>query len=61
MPPPGNTSFPPIELTFTIRPFPTRRMPGSTSWHIRTSPNTLVSNWSRTLSSGTLSTAPLWL
>jgi hypothetical protein len=45
MPPPGKVSLPPTELTFTILPHCRRRMAGSTSWHIRTSPNTLVSNW----------------
>jgi hypothetical protein len=61
MPPPGKVSLPPIELRLTIRPEPTPRIPGSTSWHILTSPKTLVSNWRRTLSIGIVSIAPLWL
>jgi hypothetical protein len=57
-PPPGNVKFAPMELMFTMRPAPWPRMPGRTSWHMRTSPNTFVSNWRRTSSMGTLSTAP---
>ena len=37
---------------FTILPQRCSRIPGSTSWHIRTRPKTLVSNWRRTSSSG---------
>ena len=44
-PPPGNVSRPPIEDTLTILPQRWARIPGSTSWHMRTRPNTLVSNW----------------
>ncbi len=57
-PPPGNVKFAPIELMLTIRPYPCSRIPGSTSWHIRTSPNTFVSNCRRRLSGLTVSTAP---
>ncbi len=42
-------------------PEPAPRMPGSTSWHIRIRPKTLVSNCLRTLSIGIVSIAPLWL
>ena len=45
----------------TIRPRPALRIPGRTSWHIRTRPKTLVSNWRRSSSIGSVSTAPLWL
>ena len=44
-----------------LAPAPASRIPGSTSWHIRTRPNTFVSNWARTRSIGTVSTAPDWL
>src|SRR5436305_1232234 len=44
---------------FTMRPQPCSRILGSTSWHMRTRPKTLVSNWRRTASIGTDSTAPL--
>ena len=50
-----------MEDTLTIRPHPCARIPGRTSWHIRTRPNTFVSNWRRTSAMGTLSTAPDWL
>jgi hypothetical protein len=59
-PPPGNVRRPPIELTLTIVPAPAARIPGSTSWHIRSSPNTFVSNWRRTDSIGSVSNAPDW-
>ena len=52
---------PPIDDTFTIRPRPAERMAGSTSWHSRTAPNTLVSNWRRSASGVTSSTGPDWL
>jgi hypothetical protein len=45
----------------TIRPLRPARIAGSTSWHIRTSPKTLVSNWARIFSIGSDSTAPDWL
>ena len=61
MPPPGKVSRPPIEPMLTIVPEPRSRIPGRTSWHMRMSPNTLVSNCRRTSSTGTLSTAPDWL
>ena len=41
-----------------MRPQPWARMPGSTSWVRATRPNTFVSNWRRTSSSGVCSTAP---
>jgi hypothetical protein len=44
-----------------MRPARCRRIPGSTSWHRRTSPNTFVSNCARTFSIGTVSIAPDWL
>jgi len=50
-----------MEETLMILPYPCLRIPGKTSWHIRASPNTLVSNCARTLSMGTASTAPDWL
>jgi len=45
----------------TILPQRWARIFGSTSCVRRTSPNTLVSNWRRTASIGTVSIAPLWL
>ena len=60
-PPPGNVKFAPIEETLTIRPRRCARIPGSTSWHMRTSPNTFVSNCRRTSAGATDSTAPDWL
>src|SRR5215203_1546796 len=50
-----------MEERLTILPYPCTRISGSTSWHMRTSPNTLVSNCLRTFSMGTASTAPDWL
>src|SRR5262245_58923995 len=61
MPPPGNTSFPPIELRLTMRPARVRRIAGRTSWVSRMRPKTLVSNCARTRSIGIVSTAPDWL
>ena len=43
-PPPGKVRRPPMLLRLTILPHFCSRIPGSTSWHIRISPNTLVSN-----------------
>ena len=60
-PPPGQVSRPPIEERLTILPQPWARIPGSTSWHIRSSPKTLVSNCRRTASSDSVSSAPDWL
>ena len=60
-PAPGSVMRPPIDDTFTIRPRPAERMAGSTSWHSRTAPNTLVSNWRRSASGVTSSTGPDWL
>jgi len=57
-PPPGNTSRPPMDEMLTMRPLPRARMVGRTSWHIRTSPKTLVSNCRRTSSRSSVSTAP---
>ena len=50
-----------MEERLTILPQRWPRIPGSTSWHMRTSPNTLVSNCLRTLSIATDSIAPDWL
>jgi hypothetical protein len=61
MPPPGNVSLPPIDPMLTTFPQCCWRIPGNTSWHIRISPNTFVSNWRRTCSTGIVSTAPDWL
>lgn len=61
IPPPGNVMRPPIELMLRILPERASRIAGSTSWHIRTSPKTLVSNWRRISSPLTVSTAPDWL
>ncbi len=44
-----------------MRPARRSRIAGSTSWHMRTSPNTFVSNWRRTSSMPTDSIAPDWL
>ena len=41
-----------------MRPARCSRIAGSTSWHIRSSPNTLVSNCRRTSSRSSVSTAP---
>jgi len=57
-PPPGSVMRPPIDDTLTTRPALLARMPGRTSWVIRTSPNTLVSNCRRRASIGTSSTGP---
>ena len=49
-----------MELMLMIRPQRCSRMPGSTSWHMRTRPKTFVSNWRRRSSGSTVSSAPDW-
>ena len=56
--PAGKVNRPPMEPRLMIRPCPTRRIPGRTSWLIRISPKTFVSNCRRMTSSGIDSTAP---
>jgi hypothetical protein len=46
--PPGKVSLPPMDERLTILPKPCHLTPGKTSWHMRASPKTFVSNWRRT-------------
>jgi hypothetical protein len=57
----GEGSLPPMDERLTILPKPCLRIPGNTSWHMRTRPNTFVSNWRLIFSIGTSSIAPDWL
>jgi hypothetical protein len=50
--------FAPIDEMLTIRPRPAARIDGSTSWHIRRRPKTLVSNCRRTSAASSVSSAP---
>ena len=54
----GSAIFPPIELTFTIRPFASR-MFGMNAWITATWPTRLTSSWWRSSSSGRYSIGPL--
>jgi hypothetical protein len=50
-----------MDEMLTILPESCLLIPGNTSWHMRPSPKTFVSNWRLMFSIGTSSTAPDWL